>query len=305
MSELIDISIVIVTYKSKEYISRCIQSIQESAFGFTIEIIVVDNASGDGIVNLLQTEFPEVILIENKNNEGFAQGVNIGAGIASGRYILILNPDTELFPNTLKFLINFMENYTKDCIVGPRTVNEFGECIPSCRSLPHIGNLIKYPISFLLRGKRLKKPRRYLMDLWEQNETLDIRKYNGYLTGACMLTKLDFFKKMGMFDNQYFLCAEDADFGLRITQSGFPSFLIAEASIIHYGGRSVSKNIQSRVYTIDAYLRYINKNLSFFHGLIYKSCYFLIILYWILKASLRKKWNEVYILLSTLKYFRF
>ena len=299
----IDISIVIVAYKSKECIARCIESIRESCQGLTTEIIIVDNASGDGLGEFLQAKFPEVILIENEKNEGFAKGINRGAKIASGRYLYILNPDTQLYPDTVKIMLNFIEKHTMCCLVGARTVDDTGRSIPNCRSLPHIANLIKYPTLFLLRDNRLRKPRRYLLDLWEQNETIDVTKYNGYITGASILTRLDFFKEMGMFDEQYFLCSEDCDFGLRITRSGFHAFLVAEASLVHFEGSSASKNPKTRLYTIDAYVRYIRKNFTFLHGMAYETCFFLLLLGWTLGAVVKLKWKETMILLQAFKHF--
>jgi len=303
MGHPIDISIVIVTYKSKEYIIRCLESIRESAQGLTTEIIIVDNASGDGLGEFLRTEFPEVILIENEKNEGFARGVNHGAKRASGRYLYILNPDTQLYPDTVKIMLDFIEKHPTCCLLGPRTVDQTGRTLPNCRSLPHITNLIKYPILFLLQNRRLKKPRRYLLDIWGQNETINVTKYNGYITGASILTRLDFFKEMGMLDEQYFLCSEDCDFGLRITRSGFHSFFVAEASLVHYEGSSASKNPRSCLYSIDAYVRYIHKNFAFLHGLVYKTCFFLLVLSWTVGRFLRSKGHEVPILLQSLMCF--
>jgi GT2 family glycosyltransferase len=303
MVESFDVSIVIVTYKSKGYITRCLESVRESVQRLRAEIIIVDNASGDGIGEFLCAKFPEVILIENEKNEGFARGVNRGAKRASGRYLSILNPDTQLYPDTIEIMLNFIEKHPRCCLVGARTVDETGRSIPNCRSLPHIANLIKYPISFLFQHKRLRKPRRYLLDLWEQNETIDVTQYNGYITGASILTRLDFFKEMGMFDEQYFLSSEDCDFGLRITRSGFHAFLVTEASLVHLEGSSASKNPRSRLYTVDAYVRYIRKNFTFLHGMAYKTCFFLLMLSWAMGRFLRLKGSEVPILLQTLMCF--
>ncbi len=303
MADHIAISIVIVTYKSKGYIARCLESIREASQGLTTEIIVVDNASGDGLREFLCAGFPEVILIENEKNEGFAKGVNQGAKRASGHYLYILNPDTQLYPDTLKIMLNFIKRHPICCLAGGRTVDENGRSIPNCRSLPHIANLIQYPISVLLQDKRLRKPRRSLLDLWEQNETIDVTKYNGYITGASILTKLDFFKEIGMFDEQYFLASEDCDLGLRITRSGFHAFLVTEASLVHFAGRSASKNPRSRLYAVDAYVRYIRKNFTFLHGTAYKACFFLLVLSWIVRRFLRMERNEGPVLLQTLMCF--
>lgn len=299
----VDISIIIVTYKSKEYISRCLESVRESAKRLTTEIIVIDNASMDGLGESLHTKFPEVILIENGKNEGFARGVNRGVKLATGHYLYILNPDTQLYPDTIEIMLNFIERHPMCCLVGARTVDETGRSIPNCRSLPHIANVIKYPILFLFQHKRLRKPRRYLLDLWEQNETIDVTKYNGYITGASILTRLEFFKEMGMFDEQYFLSSEDCDFGLRVTRSGFHAFLVTEASLVHFEGRSVSKNPRSRLYAVDAYVRYIRKNFTFLHGVAYKTCFFLLVLSWAAVRFLRLRGSEVPILLQILMRF--
>jgi GT2 family glycosyltransferase len=299
----VDISIIIVTYKSKEYIARCLESVRESAKGLAIEIIVVDNASRDGLGESLHTKFPEVILIENEKNEGFARGVNRGAKLATGHYLYILNPDTQLNPDTMKIMLNFMEKHPMCCLVGARTVDEAGRNIPNCRSLPHIANLIKYPILFLLPHRRLRNPHRYLLDIWEQNKTIDVTQYNGYITGASILTRLDFFKETGMFDEQYFLSSEDCDFGLRITHSGFHAYLVTEASLVHFEGRSASKNPRSRLYTVDAYVRYIRKNFTFLHGVAYKTCFFLLVLSGAVERFLRLKGSEIPILLQTLMCF--
>jgi len=299
----IDLSIVIVTYKSKEYISRCIRSIYEATQGLSFEIIIIDNGSGDGLGKFLHAKFPEVILIKNEKNEGFARGVNRGAKLASGRYLYILNPDTQLYPDTMKIMLNFIEEHPMCYLVGARTIDEMGRSIPSCRSLPHIGNIIKYPLSLLLQGRRLKNPKRYLLDIWEQNETIDVTKYNGYITGACILTRLDFFKKMGMFDERYFLYCEDIDFGLQMKESGYKAFFISEASVIHIAEHSASQNVQSPLYFVEAYIRYIHKNMTFFHGVAYKICFFLFVFGWVMEAFLRRKWEQTSILLKALRGF--
>jgi len=303
VNDSIDLSVIIVTYKSKEYISQCIRSILEAAQGLSSEIIIVNNSSNDGLCDFLHAKFPEVRVIENEKNEGFAWGVNQGARLASGRYLNILNPDTQLNPDTLKFLLCSLEKHPSDCIVGARTIDEKGKSIPSCRSLPHIGNIIKYPLSLLLRGRGLKNPMRYLLDIWEQNETIDVTKYNGYITGACILTRLDFFKKMGMFDERYFLYCEDIDFGFRMKQAGYHAFFVSEASVIHLAGRSASQNVQSWHYFVEAYIRYIHKNMTFFHGIAYKIFFFLFVFGWVMETFLRRNWQQTSILLKTLRAF--
>jgi len=110
---MIDLSIVIVSYNTKDFLQKCIESIKETAKDFTYEIIVVDNASGDGSSEMIKQKFKEVALIENKANVGFSKANNIGIKKTNGRYILFLNADTVIYKNTLKTMLDFMDD-TKD-----------------------------------------------------------------------------------------------------------------------------------------------------------------------------------------------
>lgn len=298
-----DLSIVIVTYYSEDYIRGCLRSIREAARGLSHEIILVENASGDGTLRLVHAEFPDVILIENKKNEGYARGVNQGANIATGRYLLILNPDTKLNPETLEILFKFLKNQRADCIVGAHTVDGTGRSIPSCRSLPHIGNLTRHLIAPFFNGTRLRNPRRRLLDMWEQHSTVDVTKYDGYIAGACILTKLDFFKRLGMFDDRYFLYYEDADLGFRIKQAGCPAFLVAEASLVHYAGRSAARCPRSRLYAVESCLHYLRKNFTFPHRIVFQPSVFLLLLGWTVRAWSRGNQTEKNVLLESLKRF--
>lgn len=303
MRVLPDVSIVIVAYRSKEVIPACLRSVRESTREVSAEMILVDNASNDGVADLVRSEFPEVILIESLENEGFARGINRGAHLSSGRYLMMLNPDTELAPETIKILLNFMEQHPEAGAVGARTTNETRDPTPSVRSLPHICNLVRYPSSCLLRGGRLKRPHRFLLDLWNQDETIDVTRYGGYITGACLMTPLALFKAVGMLDEGYFLYSEDSDFGLKVSRRGHPSFLVSEASVIHLGGRSAVHNVRSRYYFIESYLRYVNKNLAFFHRIVYKICLFLLVVAWMLTDFATGKKSPAASFLAALRLF--
>jgi len=155
----------------------------------------------------------------------------------------------------------------------------------------------------LLQGRKLKNPKRYLLDIWEQNRTIDVTKYNGYITGACIITQLDFFKKMNMLDERYFLYCEDADFGFRMREGKYPAFFVSEAFVTHHSGRSASQNVQSPFYFVDAYIRYIHKNFTFLHGIVYEISFFLFVLCWMTTAFLRREWEQTSILVKSLRCF--
>lgn len=299
----IDLSVVIVTYKSKDHILQCIQSVVVATKGLSSEIIIVDNNSGDGLYDLLLGKFSNVKVIENRENIGFARAANQGARIAIGRYLNILNPDTFLYPETLKIMLDFIEKDPECYLVGARTIDKDGKVIPSCRSLPHVLNITKYPLLLFLRGRKLIRPKRYFLDIWEQNKTIDVTKYNGYLTGACIITRLDYFKKMGMFDERYFLYCEDIDYGFRLKQAGYKAFFVSEATMIHLGGHSASQNPMSKLYFINAYIHYIQKNITFLHRMVYKAFLFLFALSWVTIKFLKKDCKDSSIFIQVLKCF--
>jgi GT2 family glycosyltransferase len=278
------ISIVIVTYKSRDFIKACIDSIKEAARDIEHEIIVVDNASGEELSELFSTEFPDVFLVENDNNEGFARAVNRGARYATGQYLTILNPDTLFHRDGLRALITFVEAQPRACVAGPRTVDSTGKTTFSCRSLPHLGNIAKYPVSVICRGKGLKRPWKYLLDMWVPDRTVDVTRYDGYLQGSCLFMTLDFFRSMGMFDERYFLYAEDADFGLRVKKAGYPCFLVNEAEVIHFGKHAAAKDSRTARYFVETYVQYVNKNLNSIHGCAVKFSLFVLVFGWIMRA---------------------
>jgi GT2 family glycosyltransferase len=276
------ISVVIVTYKSEDYITGCVNSIKEAARNIAHQIIIVDNASGEGLTELIRAEFPDVLLIENENNEGFARAVNRGARHATGLYLAVLNPDTLFHPDGLKTLMAFIKKQATACVVGPRTVDGEGNIAHSCHSLPHLGNLARYPVTLIRQGKGLKNPRQYLLDMWKPDRTVDLSQYNGYLQGSCLFMKLDFFRSMGMFDERYFLYAEDADFGLRVKKAGYPSFLVNEAEVLHVGKHVAAKDSRTTRYFVETYIQYIDKNLGLVHGSALKIALFILVIGWLI-----------------------
>src|SRR5258706_1248185 len=110
---MIDLSIVIVSFNTRDFLKKCIESIEKTSKNFTYEVIVVDNASSDNSVNTIKENFKNVILIENKENLGFSKANNLGVKNTSGRYVLFLNSDTEVYENALLTMIEFMDK-TKD-----------------------------------------------------------------------------------------------------------------------------------------------------------------------------------------------
>jgi O-antigen biosynthesis protein len=301
MHDQVDLTVVIVTYKARRFILPCLQSLDKATEGMRIEVIVIDNGSDDGLADFISNKFPEVKVTENEENIGFSRAVNQGANLAKGHYLCILNPDTRLFSDTLKILVTFLETNPSAHVVTPRMFDLEGKNIPSCRSLPHIGNIARYLVAMLLQGKQLKKPRSHLLDLWDQNQRIDLTKYKGYVTGGCFVTRLAFFKEMGMFDDRFFLFYEDADFGFRMLQRGYSGVLVSEASMIHLGGWGTIQNPRWKLFAVKSCLYFIRKNFTFLHGVVCRQALSFLVLAWTLGAWLKGRKDQLVILRQMLK----
>jgi GT2 family glycosyltransferase len=296
-----DVTVVIVTYKSADHIAGCIDSVLESGATVPLKVVVVDNASHDGTVEMIRSRFPEAELIENPRNVGFASAVNRGASLATSRYLMILNPDTRLPEGTLETLVQFLEKKGDRCFVSPRTVDEAGSSVPCVRSLPHGANMIQYLFRVLTPSKRFKRPLRWLLDLWQGNEVINVNHYGGYLIGAAILTPLDLFREIGMFDDRYFLYLEDADLGLRTAKAGYAAYYVHDARVVHYGGQSARKNSMSSVFFIESYMAYIKKNVGGLHGLLLKGSLTCFVLFTIFLAVTKRDGQTARLLLRTLR----
>lgn len=241
---MVDLSIVIVSYNTKDFLIKCIQSIEETGKDFTYEIIVVDNASGDESVELVKEKFKDVILIANKENLGFSKANNVGIKKASGRYILFLNSDTVVYPITLKTMIDFMDSHKDAGASTCRLQMPSGKIDDaSHRGFPtpwnafcHFSGLSKiFPKTHLFGG--------YNLTYLDFDKTHEIDA----LAGAFMLVRRSAGEKAGWWDEDYFFYGEDLDFCYMLKQKGLKIYYVPEVSILHYKGVSggIKKNSQS------------------------------------------------------------
>ncbi len=232
---MVDISIVIVNWNVEDYLRRCIESIYRGIHGVSFEIIVVDNASTDGSVEMLNAEFPKVTVIGNNKNVGFSKANNQAIRIAQGKYILLLNPDTVILDRAIIALYRFIESHPDVVAVGPMILNADGATIQyeCARAIPSLWNefcglselqfhLKKYPIFSY-----------NTLDYWDHRDS----RYMTLLSGACMFCRADTVRAINLFDEDYFLYADDVDFCFRLRQKG-KIYYLADAKIIHYGGKS-------------------------------------------------------------------
>lgn len=220
------LSIIIVNWNTKDLLHDCLTSINQTKGELALEVIVVDNGSTDGSVQLIKSEFPGVKLMANKENLGFAKANNQGIRKAGGDYMLLLNSDTELKPKALSNLVNFAFKEKKAAVVGARLVNPDGSIQPSSRNLPTIGRAI--------REYWLGQKGAYEGYVPSGNKATEVE----VVVGAAMLIPKKVINKIGLLDERYFFYYEDMDFCWRVRRAGFKVYYLPTAEIIHYHGVS-------------------------------------------------------------------
>lgn len=234
MNAACDLSIVIVNWNSKEFLRRCLASIDAEPPGLRYETIVIDSGSFDGCAQMLYTEFPRVKFIQSPSNIGFARANNVAAKACTGHCVLFLNPDTEVVGSAITVLMRRLRELPNVGAIGCRLLNTDGSVQDTCiQAFPTI--LSQFLNSRLLRRAR---PR------WAMWGTAALFGENGgaarveVISGACMLMRRRTFEQVGMFSEDYFMYAEDLDLCHKIREAGYANYFINEATVYHFGGGS-------------------------------------------------------------------
>lgn len=225
---MIDLSIIIVSYNSKDYLINCLKSINYDA-----EIIVVDNASSDRTVEEINKLFPGIKIIENYNNIGFAAANNQGIKQAKGRYILLLNPDTKILDDALSKMISWMDSHAKAAVSTCRLLNDDNSFQPTGGYFPTLPSLFFWQFfldDILPLNSYHPKP-----SFYQKERELD------WVTGAFFLFRREIIGNAGLLDEKFFMYAEELEYCFRIKKAGFRVFFTPIASITHYGFKSGSK----------------------------------------------------------------
>lgn len=230
----IKLSIVIVSWNVQEDLSRCLRSIEENPPNSEFEVIVVDNASTDGTVETIKKDFPEVKLISNSNNRGFAVANNQGMLQAKGEYILLLNPDTIVHKDALKAMVNFLDSTSSTGLCSCRILNNDGSIQPNVRHFPSFGAMF-HRYTVLKHLGLLKRTRKYYkMKSFSYDRYAEVDQ----LTGSVLMIKKDVLEKVGNMDENFFFYFEETDLCRRIQQAGFKNCFIPDGEITHLGQAS-------------------------------------------------------------------
>lgn len=243
-----DVSIVIVNWNTRDILKDCLNSVYEQSQDIKFEVIVIDNNSGDGSAEMVKEEFPQVILIQNKENKGFATANNQGVKVSSGRYILLLNSDTIILDNAIAKVVSFSDDHPDAVVVGCRVLNLDGSIQHTCSMFPSLANKLLF-LTFLYRlfpNSRFFGRER--MTWWCRDTVMEV----DVVTGCFMLVRHDAIRQVGLMDEQFFMYAEEVDWCYRFRQAGWKNLFTPEGEIIHLGGASAAKYGPNRALLKDA-----------------------------------------------------
>lgn len=229
-----DLSIVIVNWKSAQYLTPCLDSVMRHAQGIRCEIIVIDSGSFDGSAELIRERYPAVRFVQSQHNLGFAGANNLACRSASSEHLLFLNPDTQVTAGALQSMLAHLRGHPEAGAVGVRLLNSDGSLQSSCiQPFPTILNQ-------LLSSDRLRAlwPRSALWGLKPllaaepRAATVDV------ISGACVMVHRAAFDDVGQFSEEYFMYAEDLDLCHKLRQAHYTNYCLPQASVVHHGGGS-------------------------------------------------------------------
>ncbi len=251
------ISIIFVNYRAADYIRQSLRSLRQADMHGKTEVIVVDNASHDRSKELVTEEFPEIQWIGLKSNIGFGKACNVGAQNAHGRFLLLLNPDTVVSKNTLSVCVDFMESRPDVGILGPKILNPDGTLQASCRrSFPTPLVAFSHLFGLSRLFPRSKLFGKYNLTYLDPDESTQVDA----VSGSFMFMRTETFRKLGGFDESFFMYGEDLDLCARVQQSGLAVWYHPATQIIHFKGRCAAKQpLRSRAAFYEAMVLFSRK----------------------------------------------
>ena len=240
MQQLPDVSVVIVSYNTRVLLNDCLNTLPAAAGALRLEVFVVENGSADGSAELIAGNFPEVRLICSEENRGFAAANNIALRQATGRYQLLLNPDTLVRPGAIETLVQFMDAHPRAGYAGPRLCNPDGTHQRSaCRFHTWLSDVL--PILGWATNARSR-------------HTVDLHALHGdtatfpaqWMVGACLLVRAEASSQVGLLDERFFLYFEEVDWCRRLAAGGWEGWYVGAAEVLHHGCQSVSYSTAAR-----------------------------------------------------------
>jgi GT2 family glycosyltransferase len=244
-----DVSVCIVSWNVKDLLRDCLNSLKAQAGNVRYETIVVDNASSDGSAEMVQREFPWVKLVDPKDNLGFGRANNLAYRHSTGRWVLLLNPDTVVLDRAIEKLVQFADRHPEAGAVGGRTLKRDGVSLERscCWGSPGLWPLFCKGLGLHIIFKNSPIFNREAMDYWQRDSVREV----GVITGCCLMIRRDVYEQTGGFDDHFFMYAEETDLCWRIRKTGGRLVFCPEAQIIHLVGESAKKATSNRLFHIN------------------------------------------------------
>lgn len=294
-NQLPDLAIVIVSWNTKDLLRKCLKSVYDETKKYTFEIWVVDNDSPDNSAGMVAEEFPEVKLIANKTNNGFAPANNQALRVADAKNYLLLNPDTVVLNGAIDKMLDYMYEHKpgtvtckllNDDMTLQKSVNNFFSLWRSFFENRFFAEIFQ---NFSLSGSMF-------MSYWDHNELREI----DWAYGAVILFSREVYDKVGILDDRYYIYAEEMDFFMRVQKAGYKSVFLPDVHIIHYG-KSSSRQRRAEMFIMNykSFYMFLRKNYPPHVYPIYRARTVFYLYLWLLKfntdvfiAKLKGKKNE-------------
>jgi len=248
----VDLSVIVVSYNTRELLRDCLTSVAPGCEGLSAEVFVVDNASSDGSADMVRKEFPQVRLVVNDLNLGFAAANNLGLERATGRYIVLLNSDTQIRQAAMTTLVEFMDARPAAGYCGPRLLNADGGLQASARRFPTV-----LSAAFSVLGLDRRYPHsRHALSLHGVSRSGQPFPAD-WLSGACLIVRSAAVAQVGLMDAGFFLYFEETDWCRRMACAGWEGWYVPQAEVVHLGGQSVTRGEASGPFSGDHPLHWV------------------------------------------------
>lgn len=235
-----DISIIVVSWNAARHLKACLESVRGETLlctGLKTEVIVIDNASSDGSAEIVAGEFPEVKLVRNDRNLGFARANNIGIRQSGGKYLYLINSDVILRPGCLENIYRYMEAYPEIGIMGPQIISENGAVQRSCMGFPTFWNTFCRALALDVLFPRSPRFGGHLMPYWPHDTVRRVDVINGCFWAV----RRKALETVGLLDEAFFMYGEDIDWCKRFRLAGWPAVFYPGARAVHFGAASSSR----------------------------------------------------------------
>ena len=245
-----DISIVIVNWNTRELLLDCLASLYATVKELRFEVFLVDNASSDGSVEAVRAQYPQVNVIQNEKNLGFAAANNKALRVMQGKYALLLNTDTVLTDGAIAKLFTYLENHGEVGMACGQLLNADGSKQNSIANFPSLLGLLCNETVL-----RLLWPRRFPSKRQEYSAPIEVES----CIGACLMVRKAAMEAVGLLDERYFFFMEETDWAFAMLKAGWKSCFVPEARIYHLQGQSAGHNVRARIMFYRARYQYLRK----------------------------------------------